>query len=65
MKHIEYKVIHHVRREGNRPADYLVNWGCNEQDGKVDTIWTTQLVETRWENLNRITKQDNNDTTQL
>lgn len=56
MKHIEYKVIHHVRREGNRPADYLANWGCNEPDGKVDTIWTSQLATTRWENLNRITK---------
>lgn len=61
MKRIEYKVIHHVRREGNKPADYLANWGCNEPEGKVDTIWTPQMARTRWENLNRITNQDNNE----
>lgn len=47
MNYIEYKVIHHVRREGNRAVDHLANWGCNEPDRKVDSIWTTQLAETR------------------
>eukprot|EP00253_Pinus_taeda_P003542 PITA_03542 len=56
IKRIEYKVIHHVRREGNRAADFLANWGCNEPDGTMDSIWPTQLLGTRWENLNIITK---------
>jgi len=38
IKHIEYTIIHHVRREGNKPADYLANWGCSESGGKVDSI---------------------------
>lgn len=59
MKHIEYKVIHHVRREGNRAADYFTNWGCNDPNGKVDNIWSAQMEGTRWEELNTIKKQDN------
>ena len=63
MKRIDYKIIYHVKREGNKAADYLANWGCNEPNGKVDSIWSTHMAGTRWENLNQIIKQDNNDTT--
>jgi len=60
MKSIEYKIIHNVRRGGNKPVDYLANWGCNETSGKVDSRWTTQLATTRWEHLERIIEQDYN-----
>lgn len=51
MKCIKYKVILHVRHEGNRPTDYLANWRCNEPGGKVDTRWTFQLAMIRWVHL--------------
>lgn len=47
MKCIDYKIINHVRREGNKAADFLANWGCNEQGGKVDSIWTINWEEPR------------------
>lgn len=30
LKRIEYKIINHVRRKGNKAADFLANWGCKE-----------------------------------
>lgn len=39
MKFIDYKIINHVRRDVNKAVDFLANLGCNEQDGKVDSIW--------------------------
>jgi len=36
LKRIEYKIINHVRRKGNKAADLLANWGSKEQEGKID-----------------------------
>lgn len=63
MKHIDYKIITHVRRDGNKAADILSNWGCNEHDGKVDNIWPTHIDKPRWETLNLIITQDDNEIT--
>lgn len=65
MEHIDYKIINHVRRDGKIEAKFLANWGCNEQDGKVDSIWPTLMNKPRWETLNSIITQDNNEITIL
>ena len=62
LKGIEYKIISHVRCEGNKLVDYLDNWGSKETKGKVDNRWTPQLAMTRWENLRQIIEQDINAT---
>ena len=30
LTNIDFMITSHVRREGNKPADYLANWGSNE-----------------------------------
>lgn len=63
MKCVDYKIFNHVRRDGNKVADFLANWGCNEQDGKVDSIWPTHIDKPRWETLTLIITQDDNEST--
>ena len=63
MKLIDYKIINHVRRDSSKASDFLANWGCNEQDGKVDSIWPIQWEKPQWETLNLIITQDNNEIT--
>lgn len=63
LKRIEYKIINHVRRKGNKVADYLANWGCKEQGERVDNIWPTIMNKPRWEELTIIITQDHNGTT--
>eukprot|EP00253_Pinus_taeda_P033746 PITA_33746 len=41
MKGVEYNIFKHVKRNGNRAADFLANWGCKGRDGKVDNQWRT------------------------
>jgi len=52
LKCIDYKIISHVKREGNKATDFLANWGC--QEGKVDSIWPTIMNKPEWETLNQI-----------
>lgn len=59
LKHIEYKIISHIKREGNKAADFLANWGCKE--GKVDSILPTVMNKLGWETLNLIITQDRNE----
>ena len=59
LKCIEYKIISHVKREGNKAADFLANWAC--QEGKVDGIWPTIMNKPGWETLNLIITQDGNE----
>lgn len=65
LKCIEYKIVNHVRRDGNKAADFLANWGCNEEGGKVNSIWPIHWEELRWEPFNLIITQDNNEITNL
>lgn len=58
IKRIDYKIIKHVRRDGNKAADFLANWGSNEQGGKLDSIWSTRLEEPRMDPLKTIITQD-------
>jgi len=51
-------IIKHVRREGNKAADFLANWGSNEQGGKLDSILLPYLEEPRFELLKTILAQD-------
>lgn len=62
LKHIEYKIIIHVKREGNKAAYFLANWECKE--GKVDSIWPTSMNKLGWETLNLIITQDRNESTE-
>lgn len=59
LKCIDYKIIIHVKREGNKATDFLANWGC--QEGKVDSIWPTSMNKHEWETLNQIIIQDGNE----
>ena len=56
LKSMDYKIISHVAREGNRAADFLANWGCKE--GKVDSSWPTIMNKPEWETLNQIIIRD-------
>lgn len=62
LKGIEYKITSHVRREGNKPTDFLANWGSKELKGKVNDSWENQMEMTRWENLRRLIEHDINET---
>lgn len=63
LKKNEYKIISHVKREGNKPADCLANWGSKEIKGKVDDSWTNQMAMTRWDNLKQLIDNDTHETT--
>jgi len=65
LKRIEYKIINHVRRKGNKAAYFLANWECKEQGKKVDNIWPTVMNRPGCENLITIITQDHNGTTAL
>ena len=48
VKRIEYIIPSHVLRKGNKAADYMANWGCQNVDrpieGRpVDPIWDVEL----------------------
>lgn len=65
MKGIDYKITSHVRRDRNKPADFLANWGSKELRGKVDDSWTNQMMMTRWESLRKFIENDSHATIQL
>lgn len=58
IKRIDYNIINHVRRDGNKAVDFLANWGRNEQGGKVDSICPMHMEEQRWEPLKVIITHD-------
>ena len=48
VKRIEYIIPSHVLRKGNKAADYMENWGCQNVDrpiegSPVDPIWDIEL----------------------
>ena len=66
LKIFEYMIIKHVKREGNRAADFIANWGIQEQGGKLDNIWASRSENLELEPLRMILIQDHNeDTTQI
>ena len=34
-----YLIIRHVRTEGNKAANFLANWDCNQQHGTMEQFW--------------------------
>jgi len=61
---IDFKITSHVRREGNKPADCLANWGSKEQLDRIDDSWTNQVTLARWDGLKQLISNDNHDTEQ-
>lgn len=61
LRRIEYTIINHVMRSGNRAADLLANWGSGGSDRTVDRSWTSLNEDPRWKELNHILSQDHND----
>lgn len=61
LRRIEYTIINHVMRSGNRAADFLANWGSGGPDRKVDGSWTSLNKDPRWTELNHILIQDYNE----
>lgn len=55
----DYLIIRHARREANKAADFLANWGCKELMEKMDNIWKTHVGDSRFEQLSMILNQDN------
>lgn len=39
LNRIDYKIINHVRRNGNKAADFLANWGSKEAKSSLDRSW--------------------------
>eukprot|EP00253_Pinus_taeda_P015705 PITA_15705 len=64
LKNIDFMITSHVRREGNKPADCLANWGSNERMEPIDDSWTNQELLARWDGLNQLIRKDNHDAEQ-
>ena len=45
LKQIDYIIPVHVRHQGNKAADYLANWACQNVDGYLDRPWQRELVQ--------------------
>lgn len=58
IKRTEYKIFNHVRRNGNRAADFLTNWGCKVRNSKVDNQWTMMRSSREWVGLAGIINDD-------
>jgi len=63
LKRIEYKIFNHVRRNGNRAADFLANWGCKERDNIVDNQWAAVRSSKDWVDLATIINEDHEQAT--
>eukprot|EP00253_Pinus_taeda_P005455 PITA_05455 len=63
LNRIEYKTINHVRRDGNKAADFLANWGSKEAGSKLDTSWTSLERDQNWAGLKTILIRDNEEAT--
>lgn len=63
LNSIEYKTINHVRRDGNKAADFLTNWGSKEAGSKLDTSWTPLERDQNWVGLKTILIRDNEEAT--
>jgi len=61
---IDVTLTSHVRREGNKPADCLANWGSNERRAPIDDSWTNQKKLARWDELNQLIRKDNDEANQ-
>lgn len=58
LERLDYKIFLHVRRKGNKPADYLANWGCKCQNARVDSQWEAIKKNHEWKELNDIIHED-------
>jgi len=58
LRRIDYKIINHVRRKGNKAVDFLANWGSNDQENRIDNKWPLVMCNPRWEALITIIKHD-------
>eukprot|EP00253_Pinus_taeda_P012904 PITA_12904 len=63
LNRIEYKTIKHVRRDGNKAADFLANWGSKEAGSKLDMSWTPLERDHNWVGLKTILIHDNEEAT--
>lgn len=61
LKEVDYKIMSHVRREGNKPADCLANRGSKEPSECIDASWNDQAELAKWEGLKQLIDKDNND----
>eukprot|EP00253_Pinus_taeda_P015299 PITA_15299 len=64
LKGVDYKIFSHVKRNGNRAADFLANWGCKGRTGKIDSMWRTIQVNGEWKELDNIINHDHDQATQ-
>jgi len=55
--------IKHVRRKANRAADFLANWGSQEERRKIDSKWKRHNKDSNLEQLSTILNQDNHEAT--
>lgn len=55
---IDYKILNHVRRKGNRAAYFLANWGSNDQESRIDSKWPLAIQNQKWEELTKIINHD-------
>eukprot|EP00253_Pinus_taeda_P031554 PITA_31554 len=63
LNKIDYKTIKHVRRDGNKAADFLANWGSKEAGSKLDRIWTSLESDHSWDGLKTILNHDHEEAT--
>lgn len=63
IKRIDYKTFYHVRRNGNRAADFLANWGCKDRNNKVDNQWIVRRPSREWKGLASIINDDHEQAT--
>ena len=63
LRRIDYKIFSHVRRKGNKAADYLANKGCTKQMERIDSSWIAIRDKVGWEDLTVIINQDHNEST--
>jgi len=61
LNRIEYKIINHVRRTGNKAADLLANWGSEKADRRLDVSWSAIDDEVSWRELQNIIIHDHNE----
>ena len=61
LSRIEYKIINHVRCNGNRVADLLANWWSKEPVRRLDRSWSSLEADQSWGELKNIITQDYNE----
>lgn len=63
LNRIDYKIINHVRHNGNKAADLLANWGRKEVTCRLDRNWLSFEADHNWEGIKNIITQDHHEAT--